>query len=116
MRKPQSRDWGFVVYGIPAVKYLESSTAKPVFKNATNVAFFRLSTPEALRGCRLTRSRGVEALESPKPTILLYGAQAVARVKQGFREANSLASSLFHALSSAKGRVEGDETLKVFCI
>jgi hypothetical protein len=33
---------------------------KPGFKNATNVAFFRLNTPEALRGCRLPRSRGVE--------------------------------------------------------
>jgi len=70
MRKPQSRDWGFVVYGIPAVKYLESSTAKPVFKNATNVAFFRLSTPEALRGCRLTRSRGVESQDANSFALL----------------------------------------------
>ena len=59
-----------------------------------------------------------DAIQIRSCGFVLYGAQAVAMVKQGFREANSLVllavTQLFHALSSAKGRVEGDATLKVF--
>ena len=40
MRKPQSRDWGFVVYGILAVKYLESSTVNQGGRNANSFALW----------------------------------------------------------------------------
>jgi hypothetical protein len=91
---------------------------KPGFKNATNVAFFRLNTPEALRGCRLPRSRGVGLQDAnsfalwhpdgllPEWDNPMRGSTA----NQGFRNANSFALLAITQLMSTPELREGADS------